>query len=72
MSNGVSDLLMFKYILDEFLDMGYKFKVEKYYLWIGELVDINVVFLENGKVVYEVSMIEDRVKGDFVFYVRKR
>lgn len=72
MSNGASDSSTFKYTLDEFLDMGYKPKVEKYYPWIGEPVDTNVALLENGKVVYEASMIEDRVKGDPASHARKR
>ncbi|CAI4571734.1 BBM_1a_G0030690.mRNA.1.CDS.1 [Saccharomyces cerevisiae] len=72
MSNGLSDSSTFKYTLDEFLDMGYKPKVEKYYPWIGDPVDTNVALLENGKVVYQASMIEDKLKGDPVSHAKKR
>ncbi|CAI4044027.1 hypothetical protein SKDZ_10G3220 [Saccharomyces kudriavzevii ZP591] len=72
MSNGLSDSSALKYTLNEFLDMGYKPKVEKYYPWVGKLVDTNVALLENDEVVYQARMIEDKITGDPATHARRR
>lgn len=72
MSNGLSDSSAFKYTLNEFLDMGYKPKVEEYYPWTGELVDTDVSLLKNSEVVYRASMIEDKIKGDPASHASRR
>lgn len=67
---GASSAL--KYTLDEFLDMEYKPKIEKYYPWVGELVDTNVALLEDDRVIYQASMVEDRIRDDPATHMKRR
>ena len=72
MRSELGDSSALKYTLDEFLNMEYKPKIEKYYPWVGKLVDTNVALLEDNKVVYQASMVEDWIKDDPATHMKRR